>query len=205
MFLKTWLLLGDRGVPLFVGVFLLDGYEIKNEILILSVAWKLWNESSSGWKGLQGCLIQPPLKAKISALRSDPTTRSFFLLGLEPLKMDMATSTGNISPTYLPFGHENVAFFFLLYFLLLYIKMEFTLFQFVALSPQSFITWSSAWSVSALWVWVAGWDPSPGHLHSGPSSSCWACRRALHQGQMWALFSVLTHRCHVEKSEISWL
>lgn len=116
MFLKTWLLLGDRGVPLFVGVFLFDGYEIKNEILILSVAWKLWNESSSGWKGLQGCLIQPPLKAKISALRSDPTTRSFFLLGLEPLKMDMATSTGNISPTYLPFGHENVAFFFFFIF-----------------------------------------------------------------------------------------
>lgn len=116
MFLKTWLLLGDRGVPLFVGVFLFDGYEIKNEILILSVAWKLWNQSSSGWKGLQGCLIQPPLKAKISALRSDPTTPSFFLLGLEPLKMDMATSTGNISPTYLPFGHENVAFFFFFIF-----------------------------------------------------------------------------------------
>lgn len=190
MFLKTWLLLGDRGVPLFVGVFLLDGYEIKNEILILSVAWKLWNESSSGWKGLQGCRIQPPLKAKISALRSDPTTRSFFLLGLEPLKMDMATSTGNISPTYLPFGHENVAFFFLLYFLLLYIKMEFTLFQFVALSPQSFITWSSAWSVSALWVWVAetpalgicilGPAPPAGHVGApctrakcGRCSQCW--------------------------------
>lgn len=104
-----------------------------------------------------------------------------------------------------PLVMKMLLFFFLLYFLLLYIKMEFTLFQFVALSPQSFITWSSAWSVSALWVWVAGWDPSPGHLHSGPSSSCWACRRALHQGQMWALFSVLTHRCHVEKSEISWL